>query len=243
MKFRRRLFPAAMFLAVEISRAASPNDFFAQGVALNRAGQFPEAAAAFEKSAQAQPAAGTLVDLGITEWQRGHAGAAMRAWERARWIDPFDGRAAQNLKFAREAAQVDEPPLKWFETASTWLAPNAWEWLAGGSLWLAVGALTLPRFFRRRKTGWQQALAAAGLGIFLASLTANLGVVSRTNLGFVLQKNAALLLTPTREGEVISTLNAGEPARQLRTRGNYLLIRTANETGWIERGAFGLVNE
>jgi hypothetical protein len=234
---------AALFFAAGICHAAATNNFFAQGVELNRTGQFSEEAVAFEKSARAQPAAGTLVNLGVAEWQRGHAGWAILAWERAQWIDPFDRRAENNLKFARAVAQVGGSQLNWFEAASLWLPPDAWVWLAGGSLWLAAGALTLPRFFRRRKTGWQQALAAAGLGIFLASMTANIGVVSRTNLGFVVKKNAPLLLTPTREGEVISTLNAGEPARRLRTRGNYFFIRTANGSGWMERGAFGLVNE
>ena len=234
---------AVLFFTAGIGHAAATNGFFAQGVALNRAGQFPEAAAAFEKSAQARPAAGTLVNLGLAEWQRGHAGLAILAWEQARWIDPFDARAENNLKFARAVAQVDEPPLKWFEAASLWLPPDAWVWLAGASLWLSVGALTVPRFFRRRKTGWQQALAAVGLGIFLASMTANVGVVSRTNLGFVLKKNAPLLLTPTRAGEVVANLNAGEPARRLRTRGGYFFIRTANGAGWIARDAFGLVNK
>lgn len=243
MSFRNLVFLTVMFFMMGISRAADTNYFFTQGVELSRAGQFPEAVNAFEKSAQSQPASGTLVNLGIVEWQRGHAGAAMLAWEQARWIDPFDERAAQNLGFARSVAQVDEPPLKWFEIASTWLPPDAWVWMAGASLWLAGAALMLPQVFRRKKSGWHQALAAVGLGIFLASLTANIGVVSRTNLGFVVKRNAELKLTPTREGEVVSTLNAGEPARKLRTRGNYYFIHTANESGWIEQSAFGLVNE
>jgi hypothetical protein len=42
---------------------------------------------------------------------------------------------------------------------------------------------------------------------------------------------------------MISTLNAGEPARKLRTRGNYFFIRTENGSGWIEQNQLGLVNE
>jgi len=198
VNFRRFIFLAAMLFAFEISRATTTNDFFTQGVELNRAGQFPEAAAAFEKSALAQPAVGTLVNLGLAEWQRGHAGAAILAWEQARWLDPFDPCAETNLKFARAVAQVDEPQLKWFETESTWLPPNAWFWIAGASLWLAVGALVLPGIFRRRKAGWQQTLVALGFVFFLFSLTANVGVASRMQIGFVLKKNAPLLLTPTR---------------------------------------------
>ncbi len=236
------LFICATIFGSERPIRAATNDFFAQGVTAIRAGDFSDAAAAFQKSVKEKPAAGSLVDLGIAEWQRGHAGAAILAWERAQWIDPFDGRAAQNLKFARIITQVDDPQLGWFESASTWLPPDVWVWIAGASLWVAVGALMLPGVFRMKKTGWQQTLAAFGLVFFLFSLTANLGVVSRTNIGFVLKKNAPLLLTPTREGEVISTLNAGEPGRRLRTRGNYYYIGTASGTGWIDTKEFGLIN-
>ena len=232
---------AVIFNAAEPIHAAATNDFFAQGVELSRAGQFPEAAAAFEKSAQAQPAAGTLMNLGIAEWRSGHAGAAILAWEQARWIDPFDPRAGSNLEFARQALQLDAPQLKWFEAASTWLPPDEWGWLAGASLWLAAGMMTLPGILRWRKSGWQQTLAALGFWCFLFAVTANLGVVSRTQIGFVVKKNALLLLTPTRDAEVVSTLNAGEPARRLRTRGNFFFIRTAFATGWISRDQFSLV--
>ena len=232
------LLVANLFVA-EICPAV--DDLFAQGVALSQAGQFPEAAAAFEKAAQIQPACGTFVNLGLAEWRRGRAGAAILAWEQARWIDPFDAPAGTNLEFAREAAQVDTPPLKWFEAVSTWLPPAAWAWLTAASLWLAAGMITLPAVLRWRKAGWQQALAALAFGVFLFSVTADFGVASRTQIGFVVKKDAPLLLTPTREAETISTLTAGEPARRLRTRGNYFFIRTAFASCWIRRDQFGLI--
>jgi tetratricopeptide (TPR) repeat protein len=242
VKLLRIIFLIAIFAVAAASHAAT-NDWFEQGDELVRSGKFSEAATVFAKAAQAQPATGTLINLGLAEWQRGHAGAAILAWEQARWIDPFAERAETNLKFARAVAQVDAPQLKWFEDASVWLSPTAWLWLAGASLWLAMAAMILPRAFRWRRTSWHQLLAAFSIFIFLASLTANVGIVSRTEIGFVLRKDAALRLTPTQTGEVISTLAAGEPARKLRSHGNYFLIQMANESGWIERNAFGLVSE
>lgn len=221
--------------------AEAKDDAFAQGLELSRAGDFPEATAAFEKAAQGRPAVGIYINLGLSEWNRGHAGAAILAWEKARWIDPRDTRAVGNLALARQVAEVDSPQLKWFEVPSTWLPPNDWVWIAGASLWLAVGALVLPRILRRNRHGWQQTLAALGVGAFLFSVTANLGVVSRTDIGFVVRKTAPLLLTPTQEAEVVSSLNAGEPGRWLRTRSNYYYIRTAGAAGWIEKSDFGLV--
>lgn len=221
---------------------AAPHDFFAQGVAAYRAGQFAAAAQAFAKAATKRPTVGVLDDLGLAEWRCGHAGLAILAWERAVRMDPFDRRGGENLRFAREVTQLDAPQLKWYEVVSGWLSPDAWLWLAGASLWLTVGMMLLPGIFRWRKSGWHQTLAAVGLGFFLFSLTANVGVASRTNLGFVLERNAPLLLTPTANGEVTTTLIAGEPARKLRVRGNYYLIRTEYGTGWIDRRQFGLVS-
>jgi tetratricopeptide (TPR) repeat protein len=237
----RAILAAVLVCLAPTANAAATNGLFAQGVADCRAGEFPEAAAAFASAVKQQPATGTLDNLGIAEWQRGHAGAAILAWEQARWIDPFDPRAKGNLQFARQVTQLDQPQLKWFETASVWLPSATWVWLAGASLWLMMGAMILPGVFRHRKSGWHQTLAALGFCVFVFSVMANFGVVSRAQIGFVVKKDAPLLLTPTRDGEVVSTLTDGELARRLRAHGNYLLIRTGYATGWIQRSQFGLV--
>ncbi|HEX9048704.1 MAG TPA: tetratricopeptide repeat protein [Verrucomicrobiae bacterium] len=228
-----------MLLAVNLAHAGT--DDFHTGLEYGKDGLYPEAARAFAHSAKTEPASGTFLNLGLVEWQRGHAGAAILAWEQAQWLDPFDARIENNLKFARQIAQVDAPELQWYETASTWLPPYAWLWLAGVSLWVTVALLVLPGVCRRRVRSWQQALAAVAFGIFLFSLTANAGVVSRTNIGFVVKRNASLRLTPTRDSEVTATLTAGEPARQLRSRGNYVFVRTLNGSGWVGRDEFQLV--
>jgi len=217
----------------------SSNDAFTQGLELSRNGQFPEAADAFALAARTHPASGTFVNLGLAEWQRGRAGAAILAWEQALWIDPYDARAKANLNFARDVAQVDPPQLKWEESVSLWLRPNAWMWLSALTFWFAVAMLVLPRVFRLRKSGWQQWLAALAFGIFLFSLAGNFGIVSRTHTGFIVKRNAPLLLTPTHDAEVISTLAAGEPVREVRTRGEFVLVRTLTGLGWLDKDAFG----
>lgn len=241
MKITAAIFLAVLACSLEKVPGAT-NDPFAEGLGAYNVGQFGPAAQAFENAATVHPSAGTFINLGLAEWQRGHAGPAILAWEQALWIEPYDKSANQDLRFARQLTQLDAPSLKWFETLSSWLPPAAWLWLAGASLWLAIGMMLLPGVFRRQKAAWHQTLAACGLCVFLFSLAGNWGVISRTHIGFVLADNAPLLLTPTADGEVTSTLTSGEPARELRARGNYYLIRTESETGWIERGQFGMVS-
>jgi tetratricopeptide (TPR) repeat protein len=237
----RLLLLFAWLLPALSGRTATTNSF-ATGEAAFQSGDVAGAAMVFENAARQNPSVGAFNNLGIIEWQRGRAGAAILAWERARWIDPFDRDARQNLTFARTVLQANEPELRWYEHASLWLPPNAWVWLAGATLWLAVGAMTLPPLFRRRRSSGLQWFAALAFGLFLFCLAANAGVVSRTQLGYVLKRNAPVQLTPTREGEVMTTLAAGEPVRRLKTRGNYYLVRTTFGTGWMERNNIGLVN-
>jgi len=214
---------------------------FRDGLEAYETGQFATAEKEFRASATAAPAAGTLVNLGIVEWRRGRTGPALLAWEQALWVDAFNQRARDNLRFGRTMAGVAEPNLRWYEVASTWLPTNSWGWITAGGLWLALGMFLLPGILRWRRTGGQQVLAALGLCIFLLSLPAQLGVLTRARVGFVLGKQTPLRLSPTAESETITVLGAGEPVRQLRQRGDYVFVQTENTTGWVEREDIGLI--
>lgn len=239
---RRGAFTLVLALSVACSVSfAATNDLFRSGVDAFQAGQFNEAAKTLRAEAEQRPASGTLVNLGLTEWRRGRAGLAIHAWEQALWVDPFDARARANLNYARQFTGVESPDLTWYERASTWLPVNAWAWIAVASLWLTIGLMVLPGVLRRRRTGWQQALAALSFAVFLLSLPANVGAVTRTRIGFVLQKDAPLRLTPTAEAEAQMKLNAGEPVRAVRVRGDYVFVNTSRGQGWIERGQFGAI--
>lgn len=220
----------------------SAEGLFARGSEAYQAGDYMGAVRAFRAAAQLHPAAGTFQNLGNAEWQLGHTGQAVLAWERSLWLDPFHRAAYTNLRFARKTAQLESPELAWYEVVSSWLPVNWWAWTAGLSFWLAVGMVMLPGIFHWRKLAWQQALAALGLAVFLLSVPAHLGVDTRSRIGFVLQKNTPLRLTPTDNAQFITRLPAGEPARLERLRGAYLLIRTAHATGWIERNQFELTS-
>jgi tetratricopeptide (TPR) repeat protein len=214
---------------------------FREGAAAYQAGNYTQAERFFAESATRQPASGTLRNLGNAQWEGGEAGEAILAWERSLWLNPFDAPVRHNLRFARKAAQVEAPELTWYEVVSTWLPVNWWAWITGGSLWTAVGLGLLPGILRQRKAAWHQAGAAFALMVFLLSVPAQFGVQTRSRLGFVLHKDAPLLLTPTQEAQPLTRLGAGDPGRWVRARGRYLLIRTSHTLGWVDRDQFGLI--
>jgi hypothetical protein len=118
---------------------------------------------------------------------------------------------------------------------------NCWGWMASLSLWLAVGLGLLPGLLHWHKVAWQQAVAAFVLVVFLLSLPALLGVDTRSRIGFVLQKDTPLRLTPTDDAQYITRLAAGEPARLERTHGHFCLVRTNRALGWVVQEQFGLI--
>jgi hypothetical protein len=225
------------------ARGASPERLFQAGTNAYAGLNYALAATAFADSAALRPASGTLQNLGLAEWQNGRTGRAVLAWERALWVNPFNGAARENLRFVRKKEQLDSPDLTWYEVVSTWLPMNWWAVLAGLSLWVSVGVGLVPGLLRWRKMVWQQAAAALGLAVFLLSVPALFGVATRARLGFVLEKETALRLTPTKEAQTLTFLSAGEPARLDRARGEYVLVRTRRSSGWLQQGQLGLMED
>jgi tetratricopeptide (TPR) repeat protein len=234
-------FTAAILLVLPGRLRAAPDASFLSGIEAYGQGDYAAAAQAFAESARKSPAAGTLENLGLAEWRLGRPGPAILAWEQSIWIDPFNEKVRTNLRYARKAAQVESPEMAWYEVVSTWLPADWWAWLAGVGLWSAVALTMLPGIFRWRRAGWQQAVAAFGIMIFLLSLPAHLGVFTRSRLGFFLEKETEVRLTPTRDGPVIARMSAGEPARWERTRGAYILVHTSRGSGWVEQNRLGTI--
>lgn len=228
-------------LALQAAAAPSPDELFDQGTQAYRNGEFSRAAKMFGQSASERPAEGTFRNLGNANWECGRTGPAILAWERALWLSPSDDAARSSLRFARDTLQIAAPELTWYEDASTWIAGNLWAWVTAISLWVVVGFLTIPIALRKTRTAWHQAAVALGAAVFLFTIPAHIGLATRTRLGFILQPDTPLRLTPTRDAEDVTLLGAGEPARCLRTRGDYVYIQLNRASGWVLRDQVGLI--
>ena len=226
--------------AEELSATA----LFDRGNQAYLAGDYAGSANWFAKSAQMAPSAGAYHNLGNVEWLRSRPGPAILAWERSRWIDPFDADTKANLQFAHKRAQLENLDLAWFETCSTWLPANVWFWLAGSSFWLAVILLVLPGLLGWKRADWRQGFAAGLLALFLLCLPSLAGIHQRCKLAVVLKDQASLRLTPTQDAQTIYKLPAGGLLRTERWRGDYVYARFANDAaGWVHRDEFKLIVE
>ena len=234
-------------LGASLSFAAPAPDVstpFARGFQEYQVGGYTLAAETFGEVSRKQPSVGAFFNLGNAQWQDGEKGEAILAWERAQWLSPRNAEVRNNLAFARKQSQINAPELAWYEVCSTWLPPGAWGWLSAGSFWLALALVLLPGIFRWRRNDWQQAGAAASLAVFLLTTPALVGVATRAKLGVVRVPEASLLLTPTREGQSLLRLSAGEVARQIGQRGDYVRVRTGSDLeGWLRREEFALVSQ
>lgn len=240
-QFRITLSLLVLGVLFSASGEASVTIEFEQGKAAYEKGDFSSARQQFSFCVRNELSAGAFQNLGNAYWQLGQTAPAIISWERALRLDPFARAAENNLKFARETAQLEAPDLTWCEIAAGWLPAHWWGWLAGGSLWFAVAMLMLPGILRWRRSATQQALVALGLGVFLLTVPANYGVWTRAQFGVVLEAETPLRYTPTADAEPMTRMAAGEPARVVRQRGKYLLIQTRRAEGWVEGSRFGLI--
>lgn len=222
---------------------ASPADRFARATEAFAANDYAEAAYQLrELSAAGEWSHGALHNLGNAEWKVARPGHAVLAWERARTLNPSDRNTIANLRFARNKSQLVQPQSPWYEQFSEWLSPSVWLVGASVSLWGGITLLCLPRLLGLRRAGWHQGVAALLLAVFLMSVPALIGLRSRSQIGVALEDETKLRLTPTRDGEQLSTLPGGEVARIEIQRGNYFYVRAdGDRAGWVDKRDFAKI--
>lgn len=245
----RALFSAGLFafccFAVLVSPACAltPEERFSKATRAFADRDFAEAAYQLrELSYDGIWSHGALHNLGNAEWKVARPGYAVLAWERARTLNPADRNTIANLRFARTQARLVQPARPWYEQFSEWLPATVWLAAAGLSLWGGIILLSLPRLLAWRRAGWHQGVAALLLAAFLLSIPALFGLWTRSRVGIVLEDDTRLRLTPTRDGEELSKIPAGELARIERERGNYFYVRAEGDrAGWIAKRDFAKI--
>lgn len=218
------------------------NPTFFKGSKAYVAGELTDADIAWQRLITLSASPGLLHNFGNAEFKLGKLGPAILAWERARALDPSFRNTTANLRFARGQAGLTEPEWVWHEKYSALLAPDAWLWTATGAFWLAIALLALPPLLKRKRTAWTQGGAVVAIGVFLLTVPALVGIMSRGKVGVVLAAETILRLTPTKEGEMLGKLAEGELARVEKSRGEYVYVRGASDrAGWVRGEEFAKI--
>jgi hypothetical protein len=222
------------------ARAETREERFTKGVTAYDSQDYAEAAYQLRELALAgEWSHGALHNLGNAEWKVSRPGYAVLAWERARSLDPFNRNTVANLRFARTQAQLVVPERSWFEQYSEWLPAPVWLWAAAVGLWGGVALLCLPRLLGTVRADWHQAVAALLLAVFLLATPALAGLHTRSRLGVIVEDEVPLRLTPTREGESLVKVMAGEVARVEDAREDYMYVRAEGDrAGWVHQREF-----
>ena len=226
-----------LFLATTKAALGADESTFMEGSRAYQGGDYPAAAQAWE--APGRTSSGTLHNLGNAQFKLGHPGPAILAWERALAIKPSSKNTAANLRFARSQGGLGEPQYPWHEKYSALLSPGLWLFVASLSFWGAIALLAVPPLLKQRRAAWTQATAVVAIAVFLLTVPALAGLLSRAHLGVILAPETELRLTPTREAEILGKLTEGELARVEKVRGDFLYIRgAADRAGWVQGKEF-----
>jgi hypothetical protein len=245
---------ALCFLALGL-RAASVDVSvaFDEANRLYEQGRFGAAADAYESLLQAgQTTPAVLHNLGNARFRNGEIGRSIQAFLQAERLAPRDSGIQSNLQFARRAVKgAEESSVSWPRRVVGRLSGNEWAWLVSGCGWLFFLLLAAREWrpaLRSRVRPWLQ---TSGVGLVIA--VAGFWVVSESEsraIGVVVVKEAPVRFTPLDESPVSFAAVDGlelvilghKPG--VSGQGEWVEVRdAAQRSGWIKRGALGLVTE
>ena len=209
---------------------------FEEANRLYETGRFAEAAALYRVAATNGVSATLLFNLGNAHFKAGQLGQAMAAYQRSLRLDPRNPETRANLRFAREQANTQPPPLSLRQRWMRRLSIGEWTALASGTLTLLLLLLTA----RQLKPGafvgkplWIRLPAAGALAtaLLLALAASDYYLDERA---FVSTAKAVVRNGPLEESPESFKAPDGTELRVHDRKGEFLEIETAlGQKGWI----------
>lgn len=240
-------FTALLMIFVPVAKAAEADSGFDAANKFYEQGKFAEAAAAYERLAQADPRSDTLwFNLGNAWFKAGQTGRAIAAYRQAERLSPREPGVRFNLQFARKKVSgSDAPPGSAWRRGLAALTLNEWAVLAATALWLWFALLAL----REWRPAWRSMLsgytATAGgvLLLLIGCLAAAANLQFNTTAAVVIVPDAILRSGPLEEAKVLRQLRDGVEVAVLDQKElslgdqkqNWLQVRDgANPPGWLK---------
>jgi tetratricopeptide (TPR) repeat protein len=200
-------------------------------------GHFKEAISGYEALVRAgQWSANLFYDLGNAYFRTGDFGHAILNYERALALERHHPEATANLQIARDEARALELKQSWPERYLQFASANQYCIAAAIAFWLAVFAVVMLIFARRRSGALIAALILCllvGAGAIYAMYTLE-GGSNGSALAIVTGKDVQARLATADTANSVLALPPGSEVKILSTRGDWIYAALPNTLrGWI----------
>jgi len=249
MNPHRRSYHPRNWLALTLGLLTSVLLFAGSGIAseaqfeeanrLYETGEFAEAAALYRAATTNGVSASLLFNLGNAHFKAGQLGQAMAAYHRSLRLEPRNPETTANLRFAREKASAQPPPLTVRQRWLRRLSLGEWTALASMAATLLLLLLTTrqlkPRSFEGKPL-WIQLPAAVALATaFLLAMAAS--DFFSDHRAFVRTEKAVVRNGPLEESPESFKTTDGTELLVHDRKGDFLEIETGiGQKGWIHSG-------
>jgi tetratricopeptide (TPR) repeat protein len=231
---------ACFFAFLAVWAASSPGQTdanFTKATQEYAQGHFAEAISGYEALVRAEQwSANLFYDLGNAYFRVGDFGHAILNYERALALERHHPEATANLQIARDEAHALELQQSWPERYLQVASINEYSIAAAIAFWLAVFAIVMLIFARRRSA----TLIATFMFCLLVSAVAIYAVYtfergSKGNaLAIVTGKNVQARLATADSANSVLALPPGSEVKILSTRGDWIYAALPNTLrGWI----------
>ena len=200
-------------------------------------GHFAEAISSYEALVSAgQWSANLFYDLGNAYFRTGDFGHAILNYERALALERHHPEATANLQIARDEAHALELQQSWPERYLQFASVNQYCIAAAIAFWLAVFAIVMLIFARRRSAMLIATLIfclLVGAGAIYAVYTMERGT-DGSALAIVTGKDVQARLATADTANSVLALPPGSEIKILSTRGDWIYAALPNTLrGWI----------
>jgi tetratricopeptide (TPR) repeat protein len=234
---------SACFIAILCSAVSAASSFaqaegdFTKANQEYAQGHFKEAISGYEALVRTgQWSANLFYDLGNAYFRVGDFGRAILNYERALALERHHPEATANLQIARDEAHALELQQSWPERYLQFASVNQYSITAAIAFWLAVLAIVMLIFGRRRSA----TLIATLMFCLLVSAVAIYAVYtlergsSGSALAIVTGKNVQARLATADSANSVLALPPGSEVKILSTRGDWIYAALPNTLrGWI----------
>jgi tetratricopeptide (TPR) repeat protein len=219
------------------SSLAQPDADFVKANQEYAQGHFKEAISGYEALVRAGQWSATLFyDLGNAYFRTGDFGHAILNYERALALDRHHPEATANLQIARDEARALELQQSWPERYLRFAGVNQYSITAAIAFWLAMFAVVMLIFARRRSATM---IVTLGLCLLISALsTYAVYALERGSGGYALAivtgKDVQARLATADTANSVLALPPGSEVKILSTRGDWIYAALPNNLrGWI----------